>query len=145
MKRDAPDRARRQHTSPCAACPFRRSALPGWLGGLTPEEFLQMAQSETRMPCHLHCPDGINYAEPGPAERSAAQCAGRAVYWANQIKMRRDPNLLELPPDRTSVFTWPQEFLEHHRRNPIEWHASRVAQKSSEEVTKPTTNTRQRK
>src|SRR5579862_6948711 len=86
-----------QHRKPCAECPFRRKSLPGWLGGLTPDEFRWLANSEARMPCHSAAHGkgiGIDYRNPDPA---LPQCAGRAIYWANQLKRARTDELLTLP------------------------------------------------
>lgn len=115
----------KQHKTPCAACPFRRTALNGWLGGLTPDEFGAMAQSETRMPCHTRAQDGFSYLDPTPEDLKLPQCAGRAIHWANQLKTRRDKSLLELPADRETAFTWPSEFVEHHKQ-PLKVRATSV-------------------
>jgi hypothetical protein len=109
-----------QHTTPCRQCPFRRTALPGWLGGSEPEDFCAMAQSEVRMPCHRSLRDGVDYSVahlPGKPEYPAPQCAGRAIFWSNQFKAQRPgSNLLVLPADHQSVFSSSQEFLSHHER-----------------------------
>lgn len=102
---------KKQHERPCAQCPFRRGSTPGWLGGLTPEEFRELAQSETRMACHVRAGHHVNYKHPDP---TLPQCAGRAIYWANQCKQARDTSLLRLPSDPVTVFKWPKEFIEYH-------------------------------
>jgi len=112
---------KKQHTTPCAKCPFRKASLPGWLGGGTPEDFLSMANSEARMPCHCAAEGWVDYAaaqQPGTPEHALPQCAGRAIFWANQCHMQRPgSNLLELPPDGAkAVFHWSTEFLDHHNR-----------------------------
>lgn len=88
-----------QHTEPCSDCPWDRSALPGWLGSLTADEWLQAAHGETLLGCHT---------------MAGAQCAGGAIYRANLCKIPRDPSLLRLPSDRETVFDSPREFREHH-------------------------------
>jgi hypothetical protein len=109
----------KQHRAPCKECPFRRVAPAGWLGGYTPSGFLWVAQGEQRMPCHLRMKklDGVDYAHPG----NAPQCAGRAIFWANQIKRPRVPEdgILELPKNTELVFEWPAEFLSHHENGPL--------------------------
>ena len=115
--------SKKQHKTPCSKCPFRRSALRGWLGGLSPDEFRHNANMDIRMPCHAHFEDGVDYdvaQRRGTDEYKAPQCAGRAIYWANQIKHPRDPSLLVLPKDNVTVFSWPHEFLAHHKREEIE-------------------------
>jgi hypothetical protein len=88
-----------QHTTPCSDCPWRRDALPGWLGSLDVDEWLKSAHGETRMECHT---------VKGP------QCAGAAIYRANMLKSPRDKSLLRLTPDRETVFANPNEFRKHH-------------------------------
>lgn len=92
-----------QRTSPCSDCPFRRDALPGWLGDSTPEEFLRMTHGESRIDCHT---------EVGP------QCAGAAIYRRNVCKSPRDLTQLVLPANRVLVFGSPREFLDHHTGAP---------------------------
>lgn len=109
----------KQHRTPCAKCPFRRDAVPGWLGGLTPDDFRQLAQSEVRMPCHTHelaRRNGIDYGNEAETAK-LPQCAGRAIYWANQIKRPRDKSLLELPQDTQTCFQWPVEFVTYHQQS----------------------------
>jgi hypothetical protein len=96
--------------------------MPGFLGGeATPEEFRWMAASDTYMPCHQVAEGrrvkeqgffgGISYAKP---DRSLPQCAGRAIFMANQYALPRDSSLLKLPRDLATVFEWPHEFIEYH-------------------------------
>lgn len=39
----------RQHVRPCPDCPWSRKSLPGWLGGLTPEDWIRLAASDGRL------------------------------------------------------------------------------------------------
>lgn len=94
--------ADKQHTQPCSDCPMTRDALPGWLGGATPQEYRLLAHSDTVVPCHVI----LNQ-----------QCAGMAIYRANVVK-RCDPPNLVLPCDKVKVFATPMEFLEHHEKGP---------------------------
>ncbi len=92
--------AKRQHKKVCRDCPFSRKALKGWLGSLTPQEWVQLAHGEGTSECHVH---------------TGVSCAGLAIYRANVCKSVRDPSALSLPPDRKAVFSMPSEFLEHHQ------------------------------
>lgn len=92
-----------QHTAPCADCPWGRVALPGWLGSLTPRQWLAVAHSEALADCHTLT---------GPA--GPHQCDGLATYRANVCKRLRTSTALVLPPDRVRVFATPAEFLNHH-------------------------------
>ena len=95
-----------QPKTPCHDCPWRRKAIPGWLGDATAWDWIQTAHSDARIDCH---------ALKGP------QCAGAAIYRANVCKKPRDESVLRLPVDRTKVFASPAEFTEHHRpKSPLE-------------------------
>lgn len=90
--------------APCHDCPFRRDAIPGWVGSASsPREFVMLAHGETRVDCH---------AFDGP------QCAGAAIYRSNVAKRPRDKALLLLPRDREKVFGSPDEFVAHHESRP---------------------------
>lgn len=95
--------AKRQHKKPCSDCPWARVALPGWLGAMSPEEWLQHAHGESMVDCHAH---------------NGAQCAGMAIFRSNIMKRCRSPHILLLPKDRVKVFASDSEFLLHHRRKP---------------------------
>jgi len=95
---DAPV-CKKQIEEPCSDCPWRRDALPGWLGTDTAKEWLGHAHGETLVDCH---------ALRGP------QCAGLAIYRANVGKLCRDSKVLRLPSDKKAVFMNPTEFLNHH-------------------------------
>lgn len=90
--------ADRQHTSPCSDCPFARTALNGWLGGSSVEEWLLWAHTNTQISCHVI---------------SNQQCAGLAIYRRNVCKRVEEP-LLTLPADKSKVFATPMEFKQHH-------------------------------
>ena len=91
----------KQHTIPCADCPFGRESLPGWTGTMPPEEWISGAHGEMEADCHAV---------------SNQQCAGLAIYRANVCKAVRDPDALRLPADPVRVFATPAEFLQHHKR-----------------------------
>ena len=91
-----------QPTKPCHDCPFARTAINGWLGGSTKEEWSAIVQDEVAIPCH---------ALKGP------QCAGAAILRGNMCKKPRDRSLLVLPPDRDRVFSNTREFEEHHAKS----------------------------
>lgn len=91
--------AKKQHTTPCSDCPWTRKSVPGWLGPLTAEEWIQLAHNEGEPGCHCT----TNMA-----------CAGLAIYRANVCKSPRDPAALRLPADTVKVFSWHTEFTAHH-------------------------------
>ena len=88
-----------QHKRPCSDCPWARSALPGWLGSLTREEWIAVAHGESVIECHTML---------------GAQCAGAAIYRANVCKSVRHQDALRLEPDTDRVFATPAEFTAHH-------------------------------
>jgi hypothetical protein len=95
-------RAKCQHKAPCSDCPWSREALPGWLGGLSADEWIQEAHDEAVIDCHT---------------LRGAQCAGAAIYRTNVAKCTRYPRvILTLPADHEAVFATPQEFKQHHER-----------------------------
>lgn len=93
------EKVAKQHKKPCSDCPFARTAFPGWLAGMTPEEWLAMVHGETKIDCHTKIP---------------AQCAGSAIYRGNMCKRPRDSSVLVLPANREIVFATPMEFQGHH-------------------------------
>ena len=94
--------AKGQHKKPCSDCPFARTALPGWLGDKTIEEWIAMVHGETWIDCHTLL---------------GAQCAGAAIYRTNNCKNPRDKALLLLPRNPKVVFANPQEFMKHHSQH----------------------------
>jgi hypothetical protein len=90
---------KKQHRKPCSDCPFARTALRGWLGSMTAEEWLAGAHGEALIDCHTV---------------SNQQCAGSAIYRANMAKSCRRKDVLVLPPNKELAFAHPQEFLNHH-------------------------------
>lgn len=74
---------KKQHTAPCAVCPWRRdNKTPGWLGGSKSGEFLQQSDAGIRMPCH----SAIDYERDDWEQQAenAPQCAGRAIHLTNR-------------------------------------------------------------
>lgn len=91
--------ATHQHSRPCGDCPWRRDALPGWLGGASPAHWISLVLSDEQVPCHT---------------LTGAQCAGAAIFRGNICKLPRDRGNLRLKADREAVFSHPQAFLDHH-------------------------------
>ena len=88
-----------QHKKPCDDCPFARTALKGWLGSMSIQDWIRAAHGESFVDCHV---------------TTNMQCAGVAIYRANVCKLPWSPNL-KLPPDDKLVFSSPMEFTEHHQ------------------------------
>jgi hypothetical protein len=96
--------AKGQHKKPCSDCPWARTALNGWLGGVSIEQWLADARSDASVECHT---------------LTGAQCAGMSIYRANTAKLPRDPNVLRLPANPKTVFRNADEFMEHHKKGVI--------------------------
>ena len=60
-----------QHTSACSDCPWRRDSLNGWLGGVSIDEWIACAHSETMVDCHTI---------------KNQQCAGRPIIVRSAIE-----------------------------------------------------------
>lgn len=90
-----------QHRKPCADCPWARKSIPGWLGNNSAQRWCEMAHGEESIDCHC---------------TTNQQCAGAAIFRANIFKSVRDPRALVLPPDKGTVFSWDNEFLDHHAK-----------------------------
>lgn len=106
----------KQHTHPCAQCPFRRDSLRGYLGASTTLEFLSMAEHEPRVPCHIH----VDYEDEDWEDKLhlVPRCAGHAIYLRNRGKCPHDRGLADMvrsvAPDRDNVFGMHLEFLRYH-------------------------------
>lgn len=107
---------RKQHLTPCQACPWRTTSLKGWLGESTPLQFLAQAEAEIKMPCHC----AVDYEREDWKDQvaTAPRCAGHAVYLRNRCKRPKDPELdafvRQVAPDPEHVFSRPEAFVAHH-------------------------------
>jgi hypothetical protein len=117
----------------CNDCPFRRDSTPGWTGGNPPEWFVESAQADRASygpgdegsglaPCH----ETVDYDNPAWVEEelpTAAACAGSLIFAKNIAKIPRDATRAEavrmVEADRETVFAYPQEFIDHHRNDPM--------------------------
>jgi hypothetical protein len=115
--------------SPCKECPFRRKAMPGWLGAASPESFVASVQSDAPLPCHL----SIDYRKPDWKEKWLTRkvgklCAGAAIFTRNIGKRPLPSSLLPIvKPNTELVFASPSEFLAHHNNAPVRsWELSGV-------------------
>lgn len=98
----------KQPVKPCSDCPWARASLPGWLGDLTPLDWIKTASSEAIVLCHaLKDAHGKHH-----------QCAGLAIYRKNVGKLVRDPEAIVLEKDKVLVFSTPMEFMAHHESKP---------------------------
>lgn len=90
----------RQPTVPCSDCPFRVDALPGWLGGSSTQDFVEIALSDVPYTCHALL---------------RVQCAGLAIFRANICKLPRDRSVLKLAANKKTVFASVNAFHAYHQ------------------------------
>lgn len=100
----------------CNSCPFRRKAMPGWLGRAEPEGFIASILDEEPLPCH----PTIDYEDPWWHGKwfsgmIGEMCRGALVFQANIAKLPRGPEIPTVEPDTDAVFATPKEFIDHHR------------------------------
>lgn len=110
--------------TPCAECPARRDALAGYLGGYTPEMYLEILHSKASVGCH--CSKGFH---DGVIE-TQRHCTGVIAYRANVGYLPRPSEVPTGADDAVTnwretvsqeeskevFFSNPNEFLLHHRR-----------------------------
>lgn len=100
---------------PCNDCPWRRNAVPGWLGPYDAQEWVQMAHGEEPIACHQTIKDVDDYGTGDWNHPAMKQCAGAAIYRANVCKSPRNPAVARADaPDRETVFATPYQFIEYH-------------------------------
>ena len=112
-------------TSPCGACPFRRTVAPGNLGGSPPDVYIGQVYAPMYIPCHKT----IDYSDPcwKTKMEGQQQCAGAAIF-RSHIKLAKamPPGIHTLPGNPDIVFTNPVEFLAHHagisQQQATEWY-----------------------
>lgn len=102
--------------NPCIECPWRRNALPGYLGPHTAEEWVEMAHADGQIACHMTIDPGHDdddYNDIG----DMTTCAGATIFRRNVCKsprLLRGMDEYELPSDRERVFARNDEFVQHH-------------------------------
>jgi hypothetical protein len=101
---------------PCSDCPFRRAAMPGWLGAGSPESFIDCMNRDEPLPCHQTIDyDDPDWLEKWSAQESGSMCAGALIFMANKMQRPRTRGFPTLPPDKVAVFSNTVEFVRYHR------------------------------
>lgn len=102
---------------PCSDCPFRRKAMPGWLGGGSPESFIDCMQRDEPLPCHQTIDyDDEHWLAKWMLQRNTGKmCAGALVFMANKLQKSHVPGFPTMPKDPANVFSNSVEFVRHHR------------------------------
>jgi hypothetical protein len=103
--------------TPCAECPFRRDAAPGYLGGYSPEMYMDIVFSPASIACHLSKGFGdINRID------EQRHCTGVSAFRANTGYIANIHGYPTAAHDSTQIvghneevfFASPQEFCDHH-------------------------------
>lgn len=100
----------------CVECPLRRDAVPGYLGGYTPEMYVEVLHSPASLACH---------ASPGFHEGDIGRqhhCTGVAAYRANVGHICQHRGHQTLAHESTKLigsddrfFESPEEFIAYHK------------------------------
>jgi hypothetical protein len=102
---------------PCAECPFRKTAMRGWLGPDTAQEVMAKAHGEGGYPCHMDMVGQPKYPDGTVNCTNVEQCAGAILHANASCKSYRDPDLRAMQ-DRLKGSECPilgrLEFLAHH-------------------------------
>lgn len=99
---------------PCSDCPWRRNAVKGWLGPMTPEEWIQAAHSDVPIACHQTIKEANEEGVGNWEHPALRQCRGAASFRSHICKLPRDPGI-ETGPADPNVFSTNQEFLDYHK------------------------------
>ena len=103
--------------SPCGACPYSKSVIPGATGGSDPEVYVSQGHGPFWLPCHKTC----DFSDPSWKENyQAQQCAGAAIYRANIERDSLMPAMMHKLPKNDKVFGSPGELYAHHKQITIE-------------------------
>jgi hypothetical protein len=101
---------------PCPKCPFRKDSAPGWLGGHSPRDLLDVVLRDGAWPCH-QTHEGMSF-EAARKHPTVQHCGGAAAFASNICKVSRDTEVAahqRVVGRRADVFGLPQGFLAHHR------------------------------
>ena len=91
---------------PCSDCPWVRTAMRGWLGPFTADEWIAIAHSDEPVACHRTIKVSGRW-------EGASQCRGLASFREHICKSPRNPEVVVGPHD-VRVFATNAEFRSHH-------------------------------
>lgn len=99
---------------PCKECPFRKTSLPTWLGGLTAKQTHDYVLSEANFACHM--------TRKKTAEQMS-RCKGSQIFLIHHCKSVR----MNIPLQKALAQTKKEghnlenylgfDFLQHHSEN----------------------------
>jgi len=101
---------------PCRECPLRRDAVPGYLGGYTPEMYVEVLHSPASLACHSS--PGFHEGQIGRQNH----CTGVAAYRANVGHICQVNGVPTTAHESTQLigsdpryFESPEEFVAYHK------------------------------
>ena len=105
--------------TPCEECPFRRTAMKGYLGSYDNVDhfFTAHVQADNPNPCHMTMDYSIeNWQEEFNAGVHGKLCKGQAIFYANMCKIDRYNVIPRVRRNIKTIFQWAHEFLEYHSK-----------------------------
>lgn len=107
-------------TKACEECPWLRTAMPGHLGPIDAEGWVDVAHSDEPVACHKTIRDVGEDGFGSWDHPNIRQCAGLAQFRENICKSPRDPQVAVADArDTETVFGWGDEFIAHHTGQPM--------------------------
>jgi hypothetical protein len=105
----------------CDECPFRKAALPGWIGPHSIEDIEKVVHSEEPFICHESIEEMMVRGYEGEEiEEHGQHCVGMLRYRNAMCKRSRDPETAQAQLDLKSVPDEPMipatKFREHHEK-----------------------------
>jgi hypothetical protein len=99
---------------PCSDCPFRRKAMPGWLGASSPEGFIDCMERDEPLPCHqtIDYDNNPHWLVEWMHQKTGNMCAGALIFMANKIQQHP---FQKMAKDHENVFSNTIEFVRYHR------------------------------
>lgn len=108
---------RHNRTTFCKECPFRPTAMKGWLGPHTAEEVFKIVHGEGGYACHM---DTTKAAKDGRAEDGVPSydvvehCAGAMMHANKTFKAYKSPEMAAHQDRVKKQKVLGFEFLKHH-------------------------------
>jgi len=95
--------------------------MPGWLGGSSPEGFIDCMQRDEPLPCHqtIDYDNNPHWLVEWMHQKIGNICAGSLIFMANKIQRPHDRNFPTMAPDHETVFSNSVEFVRYHREAPV--------------------------
>lgn len=99
---------------PCSDCPFRRKAMPGWLGASSPEGFIDCMERDEPLPCHqtIDYDNNPHWLVEWMHQKTGNMCAGALIFMANKVQQHP---FQRMSKDHENVFSNTIEFVRYHR------------------------------